>query len=130
MRQERRHGHPGGGFNADEIALKAIRKTPWPPSSRSPYDMGKMTVALYKLMNGEKLTFDNEESGKRPVKLITPENVDTLLKLQTCAKVRLQNTPECFVTFTAPPERCCLGKSAICYFPPTTISSLPSSASS
>ena len=75
---------PVVGFNADEIALKAIKEGSMAATVQQiPYDMGKMTVALAtKLMNGEKLTFDNEAEREIyvPVKLITPENVDTLLK--------------------------------------------------
>jgi ABC-type sugar transport system substrate-binding protein len=47
--------------------------------------MGKMTVDLAtKLMNGEKLKYDDDKEREIwvPVKLITPENVDTLLKTQ------------------------------------------------
>ena len=72
------------GFNADEIALKAIKDgTMSATIQQIPYDMGKMTVDLAtKLMNGEKLKYDKEAEREIyvPVKLITPENVDTLLK--------------------------------------------------
>ena len=75
---------PVVGFNADEIALKAIKEGSMAATVQQiPYDMGKMTVELAtKLMNGEKLTYDNatEREIYVPVKLITPENVDTLLK--------------------------------------------------
>ena len=75
---------PVVGFNADEIALMAIKEGSMAATVQQiPYDMGKMTVALAtKLMNGEKLTFDNaaEREIYVPVKLITAENVDTLLK--------------------------------------------------
>lgn len=71
------------GFNADEIALKAIKDgTMAATIQQVPYEMGKMTVALAtKLMNGEKLKFDNEAEREIyvPVNLITPENVDKLL---------------------------------------------------
>ena len=75
---------PVVGFNADEIALKAIKEGSMAATVQQiPYDMGKMTVELAtKLMAGEKLTYDNatEREIYVPVKLITPENVDTLLK--------------------------------------------------
>jgi ribose transport system substrate-binding protein len=72
------------GFNADEIALKAIKAGQMNATVQQvPYEMGKMTVELaQKLMNGEKLTFGNAELREIyvPVNLITAENVDTLLK--------------------------------------------------
>lgn len=75
---------PVVGFNADEIALKAIKEGSMAATVQQiPYDMGKMTVELAtKLMNGEKLKYDNDAEREIyvPVKLITPENVDTLLK--------------------------------------------------
>jgi ribose transport system substrate-binding protein len=71
------------GFNADEIALKAIKDgTMAATIQQIPYDMGKMTVDLAtKLMNGEKLKYDKEAEREIyvPVKLITADNVDTLL---------------------------------------------------
>ena len=71
------------GFNADEIALKAIKDgTMAATIQQIPYDMGKMTVELAtKLMNKEKLKYDKEAEREIyvPVKLITSENVDTLL---------------------------------------------------
>jgi ribose transport system substrate-binding protein len=71
------------GFNADEIALKAIKDgTMAATIQQIPYDMGKMTVELAtKLMNKEKLKYDKEAEREIyvPVKLITPDNVDTLL---------------------------------------------------
>ena len=74
---------PVVGFNADEIALKAIKEGSMAATVQQiPYDMGKMTVDLAtKLMNKEKLKYDNEAEREIyvPVKLITPENVDTLL---------------------------------------------------
>jgi ribose transport system substrate-binding protein len=74
---------PVVGFNADEIALKAIKEGSMAATVQQiPYDMGKMTVELAtKLMNGEKLAYDNDAEREIyvPVKLITPENVDTLL---------------------------------------------------
>lgn len=72
------------GFNADEIALKAIKAGQMNATVQQvPYEMGKMTVDLAtKLMNGEKLTYGNAELREIyvPVNLITAENVDTLLK--------------------------------------------------
>jgi ribose transport system substrate-binding protein len=72
------------GFNADEIALKAIKAgTMAATVQQVPYDMGKMTVDLAtKLLNGEKLKYDNDKDREIyvPVNLITAENVDTLLK--------------------------------------------------
>ncbi|MCL7454932.1 MAG: substrate-binding domain-containing protein, partial [Anaerolineae bacterium] len=71
------------GFNADEIALEAIKAgTMAATIQQVPYEMGKMTVDLAtQLMNGEALTYDNE--GEReiyvPVNLITPDNVGDLL---------------------------------------------------
>ncbi len=75
---------PVVGFNADEIALKAIKEGSMAATIQQvPFEMGKMTVALAtKLMNGEKLKFDKEAEREIyvPVNLITAENVDTLLK--------------------------------------------------
>ena len=72
------------GFNADEIALKAIQAGQMAATVQQvPYEMGKMTVDLAtKLLAGEKLTFGNEAEREIyvPVNLITPANVDTLLK--------------------------------------------------
>jgi ribose transport system substrate-binding protein len=77
---------PVVGFNADEIALKAIKEGSMAATVQQvPYEMGKMTVDLAtKLMNGEKLKYDDDKEREIwvPVKLITPENVDTLLKTQ------------------------------------------------
>ncbi len=72
------------GFNADEIALKAIQAGQMAATVQQvPYEMGKMTVDLAtKLLAGEKLTFGNDAEREIyvPVNLITPANVDTLLK--------------------------------------------------
>src|SRR5450759_1994676 len=72
------------GFNADEIALKKIKAGQMVATVQQvPYEMGKMTVDLAtKLMNGEKLKFDNDQNREIyvPVNLITADNVDTLLK--------------------------------------------------
>ena len=72
------------GFNADEIALKAIKDGHMDATVQQvPYEMGKMTVDLAtQLMNGEKLKYDNTEEREIyvPVNLITADNVDTLLK--------------------------------------------------
>jgi len=68
------------GFNADEIALEAIKAGDMAATIQQvPFEMGKMTVALAtKLMAGESLTFDNEAEREIfvPVNLITPENVE------------------------------------------------------
>jgi ribose transport system substrate-binding protein len=72
------------GFNADEIALKAIKAGQMVATVQQvPYEMGKMTVDLAtKLMNGQKLKFDNDQNREIyvPVNLITADNVGTLLK--------------------------------------------------
>lgn len=77
---------PVVGFNADEIALKAIKEGSMAATIQQvPYEMGKMTVALAtKLMNGEKLEYGNEAEREIyvPVNLITSENVDDLLPAQ------------------------------------------------
>lgn len=77
---------PVVGFNADEIALKAIKEGSMAATIQQvPYEMGKMTVALAtRLMNGEKLEYDKEAEREIyvPVNLITPENVDALLPAQ------------------------------------------------
>jgi len=71
------------GFNADTIALEAIKAGNMVGTIQQvPYEMGKMTVDLAtKLMNGEKLTYDNETEREIlvPVNLIDASNVDTLL---------------------------------------------------
>jgi ribose transport system substrate-binding protein len=68
------------GFNADEIALEAIKAGDMAATIQQvPFEMGKMTVALAtKLMNGETLTYDNADEREIfvPVNLITPENVE------------------------------------------------------
>jgi ribose transport system substrate-binding protein len=67
------------GFNADQIALEAIKAGDMAATIQQvPYEMGKMTVALAtKLMNGEKLTYDNAEAREIfvPVNLITIDNL-------------------------------------------------------
>jgi ribose transport system substrate-binding protein len=67
------------GFNADEIALEAIKAGDMAATIQQvPYEMGKMTVALAtQLMNGETLEFDNPEAREIfvPVNLITMENM-------------------------------------------------------
>ena len=72
------------GFNADEIALKAIKEgTMNATIQQVPYEMGKMTVNLAtQLMNGQALKYDNADLREIyvPVNLITIDNVDTLLK--------------------------------------------------
>ena len=67
------------GFNADEIALEAIKAGDMAATIQQvPYEMGKMTVDLAtKLMNGETLKYDNAEAREIfvPVNLITPETL-------------------------------------------------------
>jgi len=48
------------GFNADEIAIEAIKAGDMAaPVQQIPYEKGKMTVDMAtKLMNGEKITYD------------------------------------------------------------------------
>jgi ribose transport system substrate-binding protein len=71
------------GFNADEIALEAIKAgTMAGTIQQVPYEMGKMTVGLAtKLVMGETLQYDNDDEREIfvPVNLITLDNVDTLL---------------------------------------------------
>jgi len=71
------------GFNADDIALKAIKQNQMSGTIQQvPFQMGKMTVDLAtKLMNGEKLKYDNEQNREIyvPVNLITAENVDSAM---------------------------------------------------
>jgi ribose transport system substrate-binding protein len=63
------------GFNGDEIALQAIKAGQMGATIQQvPEEMGKMTVQLAtKLMNGEKLQYNNVEKREIyvPVKLIT-----------------------------------------------------------
>lgn len=63
------------GFNGDEIALQAIKAGQMGATIQQvPEEMGKMTVQLAtKLMNGEKLQYNNAEKREIyvPVKLIT-----------------------------------------------------------
>jgi ribose transport system substrate-binding protein len=63
------------GFNGDEIALQAIKAGQMGATIQQvPEEMGKMTVQLAtKLMNGEKLQYNNPEKREIyvPVKLIT-----------------------------------------------------------
>src|SRR5215469_7363936 len=63
------------GFNGDEIALQAIKAGQMGATVQQvPEEMGKMTVQLAtKLMNGEKLQYNNAEKREIyvPVKLIT-----------------------------------------------------------
>ncbi len=67
------------GFNGDEIALQAIKAGQMGATIQQvPEQMGKMTVQLAtKLMNGEKLQYDNPEKREVyvPVKLITATDV-------------------------------------------------------
>ncbi|MCP3976771.1 MAG: sugar ABC transporter substrate-binding protein, partial [bacterium] len=71
------------GFNADEIALEAIKAgTMAGTIQQVPYDMGKMTVDLAtQLMSGASLAYDNDADREIfvPVNLITADNVDALL---------------------------------------------------
>ena len=67
------------GFNADQIALEAIKAGDMAATVQQvPYEMGKMTVDLAtKLMAGEKLTYDNADAREIfvPVNLITIDNL-------------------------------------------------------
>ncbi len=67
------------GFNADQIALESIKAGDMAATVQQvPFEMGKMTVDLAtKLMNGEKLTYDNAEAREIfvPVNLITVDNL-------------------------------------------------------
>lgn len=67
------------GFNADEIALKAIEAgTMVATVQQVPYEMGKMTAKLAdQLIKGKKLKFDDKAKREIyvPVKLITKANV-------------------------------------------------------
>lgn len=67
------------GFNADEIALKAIEAgTMVATVQQVPYEMGKMTAKLAdQLIKGKKVKFDDKEKREIyvPVKLITKANV-------------------------------------------------------
>ncbi len=68
------------GFNADEIALEAIKAGDMAATIQQvPYDMGQMTVELAtQLMAGEALEYDNADEREIfvPVNLITPENAN------------------------------------------------------
>ena len=71
------------GFNADQVALEAIKAgTMAATVQQLPYDMGKKTAVLADmLIKGQKLTFD--DAAKREiyvaVKLITKDNVEEAL---------------------------------------------------
>jgi len=71
------------GFNADQVALEAIKAgTMVATVQQLPYDMGKKTAVLADaLIKGQKLTFDDVEKKEIyvPVKLITKANVDEAL---------------------------------------------------
>jgi ribose transport system substrate-binding protein len=71
------------GFNADEIALEAIKAgTMAGTIQQVPYEMGKMTVDLAtQLLNGQALKFGNDAEREIyvPVNLINATNVDELL---------------------------------------------------
>jgi len=71
------------GFNADEIALEAIKAgTMAGTIQQVPYDMGRMTVALATdLIDGKTLDYDNDTEREIfvPVNLIDANNVDSLL---------------------------------------------------
>lgn len=71
------------GFNGDEIALQAIKAGQMGATIQQvPREMGKMTVDLAnKLMNGEKLNYDNPAQREifAPVKLITKQDAEALL---------------------------------------------------
>lgn len=72
------------GFNADDIALKAIQAgTMVATVQQFPYNMGKLTADLAdQLIKGKKLKFGNAEKREiyAPVKLITKVNVADALK--------------------------------------------------
>lgn len=72
------------GFNGDEIALQAIKAGQMGATIQQvPEEMGKMTVQLAtKLMNGEKLQYNNPEKREIyvPVKLITAADLGGLHK--------------------------------------------------
>lgn len=71
------------GFNADQVALEAIKAgTMVATVQQLPYDMGRKTAVLADmLIKGEKLTFDDAEKKEIyvPVKLITKDNVEEAL---------------------------------------------------
>jgi ABC-type sugar transport system substrate-binding protein len=72
------------GFNADEIALQAIKAGQMGATIQQvPREMGKMTVDLAtKLMNGEKPQYSNADKREVyvPVNLITAKEAGALLK--------------------------------------------------
>ena len=72
------------GFNADEIALQAIKAGQMGATIQQvPREMGKRTVDLAtKLMKGEKLQYSSTDNREIyvPVNLITAQEADTLLK--------------------------------------------------
>ena len=72
------------GFNADEIALQAIKAGQMGATIQQvPREMGKMTVDLAtKLINGEKLQYSNAANREVyvPVNLITEKEAGALLK--------------------------------------------------
>jgi ribose transport system substrate-binding protein len=67
------------GFNADQIALEAIKAGDMAATIQQvPYQMGKMTVDLAtKLMNKQTLKYDNADAREIfvPVNLITSTNL-------------------------------------------------------
>ncbi len=67
------------GFNADEIALEAIKAGDMAATIQQvPYDMGQMTVELAtQLMAGEALEYDSADEREIfvPVNLITPDTL-------------------------------------------------------
>ncbi|MCX7037962.1 MAG: substrate-binding domain-containing protein [Spirochaetes bacterium] len=71
------------GFNADQVALEAIKAgTMAATVQQLPYDMGKKTAVLAdQLIKGQKLTFDDEAKKEIyvAVKLITKDNVEEAL---------------------------------------------------
>jgi ribose transport system substrate-binding protein len=71
------------GFNADQVALEAIKAgTMAATVQQLPYDMGKKTAVLaVMLIKGQKLTFDDAAKKEIyvPVKLITKDNVEEAL---------------------------------------------------
>lgn len=72
------------GFNADEVALQAIKAgTMVATVAQFPYEMGKLTAKLAdQLIKGQKLKFDNVAKREiyAEVKLVTAADVDQYLK--------------------------------------------------
>ena len=71
------------GFNADEIALKAIKQgTMAATIQQFPYKMGELSAKIAdQLIKKQKVKFDNAKAREiyAPVKLITEDNVEEAL---------------------------------------------------